>query len=299
MNCLASTVVAAVMLFAGISAFAQDGDIRLVPPGTVVQQDTSNQPPSSANNEQPVTLPIKDEDSRLSPETRLELIRYVSGEFARVKVALPGGKKGFRVRVGQPIDKKALLKTLSDNGVAASPGDNVQITKLEFKGSEIEVEINGGGNRGRSWRDRIQISGGASSPVSTSSSVQDYGAVASTPQPGFTVLLDFERPLPEMTADELKLYLGGVFDFSNQRSAAVQWTESLPPQVREAIAAKRAEVGMDEDQVVAAMGKPQRKVRERQPDGVETEDWIYGQPPGKTLFVRFAHEKVVSINQYP
>jgi hypothetical protein len=177
-------------------------------------------------------------------------------------------------------------------------GDNVQITKLEFGGSEITVEINGGG-KGPSWRDRIQISGGGAIPVSTQTTVQDYGAVAPTVNPGARVVMDFGRPLPEMTPDELKQYLGVVFDFSNQRSAAVQWTESLPPAIREAIAQKRAEVGMDADQVVAALGRPERKVRERQPDGLETEDWIYGQPPGKTIFVRFAGDKVIRVNQYP
>src|SRR3990170_2051258 len=102
--------------------------------------------PVPAAEAQPVALPVKDKDSRLSPETRLELIRYVSGEFARVKSPLPTGKKGFKVRVGQPLDRKALLKALEDNGAAVNPGDNVQITKLEFGGSEIVVEINGGGD---------------------------------------------------------------------------------------------------------------------------------------------------------
>ena len=257
-------------------------------------------PPISTSESQPVPLPVKDKDSRLSPETRLELIRYVSGEFARAKSSLPAGKKGLKVHVGQPVDRKALLKALEDNGAAVNPGDNVQITKLEFGGSEIVVEINGGGDGGRSWRDRIQISGvGGGMPVSTSTTVSEYGAVAATVNPGITLQLDFGRPLPEMTPDELKLYLGSVLDFSKQRSAAVQWTESLPPEIREAIAQKRAQVGMDEDQVLAALGRPERKVRERQPDGVETEDWIYGQPPGKTIFVRFAHDKVIGISQYP
>jgi hypothetical protein len=304
----ASLAVSAVFLLSGIAASGQDGDIRLAPAGSVAQQATQNQQAqsgpatnASAAEAQPVALPIKDKDSRLSPETRLELIRYVSGEFARAKTSLPGGKKGFKVRVGQPLDRKALLEALEDNGPAVNPGDNVQITKLEFGGSEIVVEINGGGGGpGRSWRDRIQISGvGGGPPVSSSSTVSEYGAAAATVQPGITLQLDFQRPLPEMTPDELKLYLSSVLDFSNQRSAAVTWAESLPPEVREAIAEKRASVGMDQDQVVAALGRPERKVRERQPDGLEIEDWIYGQPPGKTIFVRFAHEKVISISQYP
>ncbi len=72
------------------------------------------------------------------------------------------------------------MTALNDGGVAASAGDNVQITKLDFGGSDITIEINGGGNQHKSWRDRIQISGGGGgTPVSTSTTVNnDYGAGA-------------------------------------------------------------------------------------------------------------------------
>ena len=93
-------------------------------------------------------------------------------------------------------------------------------------------------------------------------------------------------------------YLAVVFDFSGQRSAAVQWVESLPPNIREAIEQERAEIGMDREQVMAALGKPDHKVRERQRDGTETEEWIYGYPPAKTIFVRFAGDTVVRVTEY-
>jgi hypothetical protein len=300
----ARTALSAVLLLLASSASAQvwvPGNPAQNQPApqarTVPAQPSAESQPADAA---PVALPVKDQDSRLSPETRLELIRYVSGEFAKAKSALPGGKKGFRVNVGQPLDQKELIAALKDGGVAASPGDDVQITKLEFGDSDITVEINGGGNLGRSWRDRIQISGGGGLPVSTSTTVNnEYGPAPAAARVGITLKLDFGRPLPEMTPDELKLYLSSVLDFSKQRSAAVQWVESQPPEIREAIAAKRAEVGMDPEQVVAALGRAERKVRERQPDGTEIEDWIYGQPPGKTIFVRFAHDKVIRVTQYP
>jgi hypothetical protein len=47
------------------------------------------------------------------------------------------------------------------------------------------------------------------------------------------------------------------------------------------------------------MGRPDRKVRERDPEGNDTEDWIYGQPPAKTIFVRFEGDKVIQIDKYP
>jgi hypothetical protein len=50
--------------------------------------------------------------------------------------------------------------------------------------------------------------------------------------------------------------------------------------------------------VLAAMGRPERKVRERDADGNETEDWIYGTPPDKTVFVTFQGDKVVRVRQF-
>jgi hypothetical protein len=46
-------------------------------------------------------------------------------------------------------------------------------------------------------------------------------ARAAAKTPGATLHLDFGRPLPDMTPDELKEYMGTVFDFAKQRSAAV------------------------------------------------------------------------------
>ena len=56
---------------------------------------------------------------------------------------------------------------------------------------------------------------------------------------------------------------------------------------------------MDREEVVAAIGKPDHKVRERDTDGNDIEDWIYGQPPSRTVFVRFTGERVTGIKQFP
>src|SRR6266700_5876535 len=116
---------------------------------------------------------------------------------------------------------------------------------------------------------------------------------------GATVFLEFDKPLPDMTPDELKQYLSSVLDFSKQHSAAVQWIETLPPEIQSAIADKRPAVGMDHEMVLAALGRPDRKVREKESDGTETEDWIYGKPPAKTVFVKFEGDKVTQVKQFP
>jgi hypothetical protein len=51
---------------------------------------------------------------------------------------------------------------------------------------------------------------------------------------------------------------------------------------------------MTRDQVRMAMGMPRDKLRETK-DGLDTEDWIYGLPPGKITFVTFANSKVIQV----
>ncbi|HYB59948.1 MAG TPA: hypothetical protein VEH50_00580 [Methylomirabilota bacterium] len=248
--------------------------------------------PEPADQEQ---TPPKKADT-LQPYSELALVRYVDGEFAKVVTPLPAGRKGFHLKVGEPLDQGALRTAIGSNGSAANPGDKVQITKLTFRAKEIVVDINGGGRKGSSWKNHVQLEvGGAIPTVGTG---QDTVASVQN-SPGATLYLDFDRPLPDMTPDELKADLSAMLDFSQQRSAAVQWVDTLPPEMKKAIEEKRAIVGMSRDEVIAAMGKPERKVRETQPDGTEREDWIYGAPPAKTVFVTFEGELVVKVEEFP
>lgn len=234
----------------------------------------------------------------LSEQSKLQLLRYVDGEYAKVLTPLPGGKAGYHVKAGAPVDQDSLRKALISSGPALNVGDAVQITKVEFHDRQIQFDINNGPKGKTSWRDKVHIEGGLGLPVSTSTTTTPQDAPVVPQKTGATIFLDFDRSVPDMTGDQLKAYLGRVLDFS-KRSAAVQYVDSLPPRTREAIAAKRAEVGMDHDEVTAAMGRPERKVRERDPDGNDVEDWIYGTPPAKTTFVRFQGDKVVKVTQYP
>jgi hypothetical protein len=230
----------------------------------------------------------------LQIESRLALIRYVDGEFAKVVTPLPGGRTGFHLKAGAPLDKHALNLTLQGHDAAANPGDKVQITRLQFRERQIAVDINGGGHKGSSWKDHVQLGGIDPGEQRGDPSVPSLQSV-----PGATIYLDFDKPLPDMTPDDLKGYLSAMLDFGGQRSAAVQWVDTLPPAVKQAITDKRAVYGMTRDEVIAAIGKPEHKVRETQPDGTEVEDWIYGTPPGQTVFVSFDGDMVIKVEQFP
>jgi len=227
----------------------------------------------------------------LQGSSRILLIRYVDGEFAKAVQPLASGKKGFKVRVGKPINKQSLSDAVRLYGLAASPGDVVQITAMEFRSDEIVIQINGGGKKKFHLREHLQFGiGDLSTPPPESYTPQ---------QPlGATLILDYGHPLPDMNADDLKHDLGVFLDFSKEHSAAVNWIDTIPPQFKDAIQDHRAVVGMDSEMVLAAMGRPDHKVRERDPSGTETEDWIYGSPPSRTTFVTFVGDNVVRVKAY-
>ena len=238
-------------------------------------------------------------NSTLQETTKLILIRYVSGEFAKANKALPAGKEGFHVMVGKTLDPSLLDRSVATHGPAINTGDRVQITKLEFRDKEIIVDVNGGGRGKRHWRDHIQVSMGGSYPTMQSTGTQDQGPPGMQPGTGSTIFLDFNKQVPDLSPDELKQLLSPLLNFAKERSAAVQWFDTLPPEMKKAIQDRRPVVGMDREELVAAIGKPDHKVRERDPEGNDIEDWIYGQPPSKTVFIRFQGDHVTSIKQFP
>ncbi len=229
---------------------------------------------------------------QLEEASRLAIIRYVDGEFAKAVQPLPGGKKGFPIAADKPLDMKNLQDQLRFYGTAANPGDTIQITKIEFRSKSIAFQINGGGKKKFHLRDHLQI--GFGGPMT-----QPQAPTDPNEGKGATIILDFGRPVPDMSPDDVKRELSVLLDFTKEHSAVVNWIDTLPPQFKQAIQNHQALVGMDDEMVIAALGRPERKVRERDPStGDETEDWIYGNPPAKTIFVTFSGNKVIRVKEF-
>lgn len=227
----------------------------------------------------------------LQPQSRLEIIRYVSGEFAKTVSPIPGGRKGFRIPVGEKLNQAELRSALRHEGAAVNVGETVQVTSIEFRAKEIVVQVNGGGKKHFNLREHIQVGvGGSQVPGTGQSGPQD--------KPGATLILDYGRPVPDLSADDVMTALQMFLSFSKEQSAAVNWVDTLPPQFKDAIKDQKAVVGMDHEMVLAALGRPDHKVRERDPGGSETEDWIYGNPPARTVFVTFNGDKVIRVKEY-
>ena len=210
-------------------------------------------------------------------------MRDLASEYANAKVLLPRSKKPLEFNSDGTYDKNEWKEAAQSMGPAARLGDKVQITKVSLEGDHIIFEINGGLKSGQHWYDHVQVNVGVSQS-------QNPNSQAAT---GTYIDLNFHKPMENLTSAEVKKILAPVLDF-DKRSATVMYSETLSPALQKAISEKRALVGMDRDQVLLAMGHPDHKYRETK-DGIESEDWIFGAPPGKVTFVTFNGSKVVKV----
>lgn len=224
----------------------------------------------------------------LKPKSRMEIMRGLIAEYATVKAPLPRGEKGLFLNTSGAIDQEKLRKEITAEGTAVPPNVLIQITDIVFRDKEIAFEINGGGRKKTKWYDHVEVGVGyGTTPITR----PDQG----TPT-GSMVTLVFPKKLQDMTVAEVKEFLVPVLDFTPVTPMQAI-TAPVPPEFQAAIEEKRAAEGMDRDMVIAALGQPTRKVRETT-DGVEQEDWIYGTPPLRTVFVRFESDVVVSVEEY-
>ena len=224
---------------------------------------------------------------KLTYDDEVELVRGLSAEYAKARAYLPRSRKPLAFNSDGTWDKGEWLTAGEKLGAAARVGDQIQITKVTLENDKIILEINGGIKSGHHWYDNVQVGmGGATNPVSNGPG----NAAAGT----YLEIL-FHKPLEPMKAADVKKMLSPIFDF-DKHSATEIYAETLPPEIKAAIAEKRARVGMDRDQVVMAMGTPVRKIRETV-DDVELEDWIYGTPPGRITFVTFNGNKCVKVKE--
>jgi hypothetical protein len=225
---------------------------------------------------------------KLTFEDRVELTRGLMAEYGAVKVLLPHSKKALEIESNGAYDKKAWAAIAKASGPAARPGDTVQITKVELGSDRIELQINGGYKGGRKWYSGVQVSANGNMPTPIGNN--DTNAPG-----GASIVILFHKPLEPIKAAEIKKLLAPVIDFE-KHSVTELYSESLPPEMQKAIKEKHVIEGMNREQVVMAMGRPAHKSREVK-DGLELEDWVYGEAPGKITFVTFKGEKVMKIKE--
>lgn len=239
---------------------------------------------AAASDQKPASQ--KSSPSRMTSQTRLELIRTFESELVYIRTQFPMGKKGLTLKNGEispsGIDLQRLIVTW---GPSVKPGDRARISSISMKNDRIRFEINGGPVKKQKWYQRIEIDGGGGSVTVPSD--------ANANPRGSYLDLVFDHSIPEMDAMELKHLLRPVFDFDS-RSAVEAYLDTVPPKVKEAIQNHRVLVGMNHEMVIYSKGRPPKKIREK--DGeTEYEDWVYGEPPQDVDFVRFIGDEVTRV----
>lgn len=243
--------------------------------------DQSAQPPEHA-------APIRANAPRMLKQTHYEIIRDFETQLVYSRTTFPMGSKGIRLKNGVITPNgEELRQALALYGPSVKPGDPAQISLVQIKDDHIHFEINGGPVRHRKWYQRIEVSGANGPPLTPG------GDQTQTNPHGSAVDLYFDKYVPEMTAQQLRDLLYPVLDFSAHNKEQA-YLDTVPPKVKEAILAHHVLVGMNQEMVLHAKGKPPKKVRER--DGeTEYEEWIYGEPPQDVDFVRFVGDEVVRV----
>ena len=230
---------------------------------------------------------------KLTFDDKIEIVRGLMAEYGKSKVLIPRSKKDLSVETDGTYDKKEWAAIAKESGPAARVGDLVQITKVDLGTDKIILQLNGGFNGGRHWYDSVQVGMGPSSQP-TMAPVNRGDSDANAPG-GTTIEVVFHKPLEPIKAQAVKKMLSGVIDF-DPHSATEIYADTLPAPLKQAIQDKHVVVGMTREQVVMAMGKSTNRSRETK-DGLETEDWVYGAPPGKITFVTFSGDKVIQVRE--
>ena len=228
------------------------------------------------------------DSKKLTDDQRIEILRGLSAEYAKIKVLLPRTKKALEITSESKWDQAKWKEAQTEFGLAGRVGDLIQVTHLEIDKDRIVLELNGGMKSGKKWYDHVQIGMGTQTNPIT------QGPATNAPS-GTTIALTFGRPIGEITSADIKKMLQPVLDFEKS-SVTENYVDTLPEPIKEAVKSKKVIEGMNRDQVILAVGKPVHKSRESK-EGSEYEDWIYGEPPGRVTFVTFTGDKVVRVKE--
>jgi hypothetical protein len=273
--------------FASILARGQTGDpgqLRKAPPASAPQSASQGVGDRTPGPDAP---PIPPNAPRISQNTRYEIIRDFETQLVYARTAFPMGTKGLLLKDGVITPNgEELRQTLTLWGPAVKPGDPAHISLVQIKNDHIHFEINGGPVHRKKWYQRVEVTGAYGGPVTGGDEPQ------ANPH-GTFVDLYFDNHVPEMTVQQLRALLYPVLDF-NAKNKEQAYLDTVPPKVKAAIQAHHVLVGMNQEMVLHAKGKPPKKDRER--DGeTEYEEWIYGEPPADVDFVRFVGDEVVRV----
>jgi hypothetical protein len=228
---------------------------------------------------------VKLDQHKLTPRGHRELIVAFTAEQGFARRPLPLDSIVLHANGELKPDGLDYEQSLQKHGISSKAGDRLVISDVKIASDKIVFEFNGGPDHKHKYLRHIEIGGGmGSSPI-----VRDDGQ-----EPvGSRLTLVFDKYVPEMTPDQVRALIQPVMDF-NVKTPLEAYVDTLPPKLKEAILNHQVLVGMDRKMVIYALGQPHDKTRE-QDNGVPFEEWIYGEAPQATQFVRFSGNRVVRV----
>ncbi len=218
---------------------------------------------------------------------RRELVRMLLMEQGFAHQALPLGAPGLAMHANGrlTVDGQTLKKRLYKDGSCAGAGDRIMVTDIAVLTDRINIDVNGGPYLPHRFLRHIEVNG---MPLAGD------GQVGERPT-GTRITLLFEGPTPRLTAAELKALLEPLLDFG-LKSSEQAYADTLPEPIKKAVEEHEILVGMNRRMVLASLGQPESKLRERATDGTSGEvfeEWIYGKTPQTIRFVRFRGDRVI------
>ncbi len=244
-------------------------------------------PTSQSPDDQKPAAALDPNAPRITKQTRLEIIRDFETQMVYSRAAFPMGAKGLRLKNGAVTPSGGeLQQALALWGPAVKPGDPAHISFVQIKDDHIRFEINGGPVHRKKWYQHVTIAGANGAAVGSPDAPQ------ANPHGSF-VDLYFDKYVPELSAQQVRDLLFPVLDFKAKNKEQA-YLDTVPLKVKEAILAHHVLVGMNQEMVIHAKGRPPKKVREKVGE-TEYEEWIYGEPPQDVDFVRIASDEVVRV----
>ena len=264
--------------------------------GQVITIDTSGKGPIangpvSREFQQIEPTNIKLSQRVLDPKTRMLLIRALQAEQGFAMRPLPRGHKGMTLEANGKLNPagEAYLNMATQNGLSAKPGDRVVITNVKFDHNKMIFDLNGGPDAKHRFLSHIQIGMGDPTYGDPTQPIVPSGDVPT----GARLTLTFHGEVPEMTGDDVMSLLAPLISFKVQTPIEA-YTATLPPPLKKAIMDHEVWVGMNDQMVLFAKGRPENKYREV--DGTTPVTiWMYGKAPETVEFVHFNGNRVIKV----
>jgi len=230
--------------------------------------------------------------TELDPKTRLELIRSLESEQGFAMRPFPRGHRGLTLVANGKLEPagESYLNMVVSEGLSAKPGARVVITDIKIDHSKIVFDLDGGPDAKHRFLRHIQISAG---PEMGDPNIDPTVADPNGDPAGSRLTLTFADHVPEITPVQVKALLAPLISF-DVKSPVQAFTDTLPPELKNAILDHKVLVGMSTDMVLFTMGQPTNRTREM--DGqMPFEEWIYGTPPEEVDFVRINGNRVIRL----